>query len=184
MEAQLTPVLNSKSFRPTAPYSSALKPKASAAPAPQLRPSSPAPAEITRAPDPLPPGQPLSAAEEIAGMLAPGRTFESADDQASFDPSLLLPNSSPAPKRSKPPGAFADPLFFRKTAIPVLMTFGVILLFWGFLLITSGEDNALPILFPYWTPFALFAFGALFLILAIINILSLKSAETPKSPLS
>lgn len=107
-------------------------------------------------------------------MFAPGHAVESADEQMSFDASTLDRAAPSVPSRAKPRAALDDPMFFRRTIIPILMTFGVVLLFWGFLLITSGQYNALPDLLPAWSPYALFGAGAVFLVLAIINILSMK----------
>jgi hypothetical protein len=180
LEAPLIPAVNFKSFRPQAPYSSALTPKPSAAPAPRLRPNAPdiAPAEISRAADPSRPGdQPLSAADEIAGMFRPGRPAEAGDSQASFDPAMLDPAVPPIHPMMKRASGFDDPLFFRRTIIPILLTFGVILLGWGMLLLMSGQSNALADLFPGWTPFALLGAALVFLALAIFNILSIKRTK-------
>jgi hypothetical protein len=180
LEAPLIPVVNYKSFRPHAPYSSALTPKPSAAPAPKLRPNAPdvAPAGLGRATDPSrTDDQPLSAADEIAGMFKPGRPAEAGDSQASFDPAMLDPGTPPSRPLTKPAGGFDDPLFFRKTFIPILLTFGIILLGWGTLLLTSGQDNALADLFPGWTPYAMFGSALVFLGLGAFNILSIKNAK-------
>ena len=179
VEAQLMPVMNRNSFRPPGPYSAALKPKPSAAPAPRLRPDAPliTPAEINRAADPsLTSDQPLSAAEEIAGMFNPGRIAEAHDAQTSFDPSMMNPSPPPAKQLPTRSSGFDDPLFFRKTIIPILLTFGVILLGWGILLLTSGQNNALADLFPSWTPFALFGSSFIFFSLATFNMLSIKKS--------
>jgi hypothetical protein len=180
LEAPLIPVVNFKSFRPHAPYSSALTPKPSAAPAPRLRPNAPdvAPAGTDRAVDPSRiEEQPLSAADEIAGMFRPGRPAEAGDSQASFDPAMMAPAAPPAHPVTKPASGFDDPLFFRKTIIPILLTFGVIFLGWGTLLLTSDQSNALADLFPGWTPFALLGAALVFLALAVFNILSIKNAK-------
>jgi hypothetical protein len=180
LEAPLTPVVNYKSFRPHAPYSSALTPKPSAAPTPRLRPNAPdiAPAGASRAADPSrTEDRPLSAADEIAGMFKPGRPAEAGDSQASFDPAMMAPAAPPAHALIKPVSGFDDPLFFRKTIIPILLTFGVILLCWGILLLTCDQSNALADLFPGWTPFAMLGAALVFLALAIFNILSIKRSK-------
>jgi len=81
---------------------------------------------------------------------------------------------SPAPHPTSRTPLHDDPLFLRKTLIPILLTLTLILAGFGALLIFSGPDNALPDLFPAWMPLALFILAALFLILATINILSLR----------
>jgi len=179
VEAPLIPLINYQSFRPPAPGASTLTPKSSAAPAPRLRPT--APREAAMSPGiSVPEGPPLSTADEIAGMFSSSAVREAADVQASFDSrQVLSANVSPAAlaSRTKVAKGFADPLFFRKTTIPILLTLGVVLAGWGILLVTSGQDNALADLFPAWTPTALFSFAAIFLLLASFNILSVKNAQ-------
>jgi hypothetical protein len=179
VEAPLVPLINFQSFRPPAPGASTLTPKPSAAPAPRLRPT--APREAAMVPGiSAPEGPPLSAADEIAGMFSSSGVREAADVQMSFDSRQVLgAGTFPAATASakKIGKGFADPLFFRRTTIPILLTLSVVLAGWGILLVTSGQDNALPDLFPAWTPLALFSFAAIFLLLASFNILSVKNAK-------
>jgi hypothetical protein len=173
LEAPLTPVVGYKSFSPKAPYSSALTPKPSAAPAPRLRPGAPAGAPPVAGTG----GSHLSAADEIAGMLSPGRAQEAADAQAGFDASMLEPSAPQSQSAPKPTSRFHDPLFFRRTIIPILLTLGAILFGWAVLLLTTDQNNALADLFPAWTPFAMLGAGLVFFALAFFNILSIKNAK-------
>jgi hypothetical protein len=68
-----------------------------------------------------------------------------------------------------------NPLRFRRTVIPILLTLAAILIGWGILLITSGQNNALADLFPNWTPLALFGFALVFLALGLLNMLSIRN---------
>jgi len=167
MEAQLVPVVNFQSFRPSAPYASALRPRPSSAPAPRLRPDAP---PLSTAGISPPAGQPLSPTDEIAAMLAPGRTAEPDDLATAF-----APTGAELTAISRPIAA-DHRFFFRRTAIPILLTFGLILIGWGVLLITAGEYNALQDLFPKWTAAAFFIGGLFFWALAGANILSMKHA--------
>jgi hypothetical protein len=171
MEAQLVPMVNYQSFRPTAPYASALKPRPSSAPAPRLRPDAPPMSTGGILPRSRPP---LSPADEIAAMLAPGQTTESNDLSA------FTPTSAELAAISRPITP-DNRFFFRRTAIPILLTFGLILIGWGILLITAGQYNALLDLFPKWTAAALFIGGLFFFALAAVNILSLKHPSTTES---
>lgn len=101
-------------------------------------------------------------------MLAPGQTAESDDLAANFAPTgaELAAISRPISTDNR--------FFFRRTAIPILLTFGLILIGWGVLLITAGEYNALLDLFPKWTAAAFFIGGLFFWALAAANMLSLK----------
>ncbi len=110
-------------------------------------------------------------------MFRPGRSAEAADSQASFDLAMLAPTAPPVYPMTKRASGLDDPLFFRRTIIPILLTFGVVLLGWGMLLLTSGQSNAMADLFPAWTPFALLGAALVFLALAIFNILSIKRSK-------
>src|SRR5208337_903146 len=149
LEARFVPVADRKLFRPPAPDATALKPKASGAPAPRLRPTAPPPAnDIGPGPEPA-----ASAADEIASMFS--------DGEAS------LVSSTVGGGATTSPGSKArrrhSPLFIRKTSIPILLTFGIVLAGGGFLLLCGGQDNALADLFPGWTPIALFVLASIFL---------------------
>jgi hypothetical protein len=137
-----------------------------------------APAGLSRAVDPSrAQDQPLSAADEIAGMFKPGRTVEAGDAQASFDAAMLDSTVAPVRPLAKSASGFNDPLFFRRTIIPVLLTFGVILLGWATLLLTCDQSNALADLFPSWTPFTMLGAAVVFLALGVVNILSIKNGR-------
>ena len=103
-----------------------------------------------------------SAAHEIASVFS--------DGQASL---VSRVGERAARSRSKPPPR-DDPLFIRKTLIPILLTLGIVLAGAGALLLSGGQDNALPELFPRWMPIALFVLAAIFLILAGLNMMSIR----------
>jgi hypothetical protein len=163
LEAPFVPVADRKLFRPPAPDVTALKPKPSAAPAPRLRPTAP-----PTVGDDIGPARDLAAsgdaAEEIAQMFSGG---EAPLVSSGF-------GSGAATSPGNKPRRRDDPLFIRKTLIPILLTFGIILAGGGFLLLCGSDDNALPDLFPAWTPVALFVLAAIFLILGGLNMLSIK----------
>jgi hypothetical protein len=152
-------------FRPPSP-DAGLTPKPSSAPAPRMRPTAP-----SKAPGDLPtqstPQAPATPADEIASVFAGG--------QAAFVTPASIAGSA-APHRTAGSAA-DDPHFIRKTVIPILLTLGLILAGAGALLIFSGEDNALPDLFPSWMPMALLIVAALFIILALVNIWSLRNSQ-------
>jgi hypothetical protein len=163
VEASFVPVADRKLFRPSTPDVTALKPKPSAAPPPRLRPTTPptAASDIGPARESAPSGD---AADEIAQMFSGG--------EASLVSSGFASGAATSPGNK--PRDRDDPLFIRKTLIPILLTFGIILAGGGFLLLGGGEDNALSDLFPGWTPIALFVLAAIFLILGGLNMLSIK----------
>lgn len=163
MEARFVPPADRKLFRPPAPDATPPKPKPSAAPAPRLRPTAPPMAanDIGPARESAAPGD---AADEIAQMFSGG--------EASLVSSGF--GSGAATSTGNKPRRRDDPLFIRKTLIPILLTFGIILAGGGILLLYGGEDNALAELFPAWTPIALFVLASIFLILGGLNMLSIK----------
>jgi hypothetical protein len=163
VDAPFVPVADRKLFRPPAPDATALKPKASAAPAPRLRPTAPP----TAAKDIGPGTQSAAsgdAADEIAEMFSGG--------EASLISSGF--GGGAATSYGHKPHQRDDPLFIRKTLIPILLTFGIVLAGGGLMLLFGNEDNALADLFPAWTPIALFVLASIFLILAGLNMLSIK----------
>jgi len=165
LEVPFVPVANRGLFRPHAPDVTSLKPKPSAAPAPRLRPSVPPTAS-----DIGPAGASAAsgdAADEIAQMFSGG---EASLVSSGFGGGAATSLGNISRHRD-------DPLFIRKTLIPILLTFGITLAGGGFLLLCGSEDNALADLFPAWTPIALFVLAAIFLILAALNALSIKSGR-------
>jgi hypothetical protein len=161
LEAPLIAVPD-RHFRPPSP-DAGLTPKPSSAPAPRMRPSAPrvAPEEIA----PQPGAEaPATAADEIASMYAGG--------QAAFVTPASVAAAAASQRSADSPSD--DPLFIRKTLIPILLTLGLILAGAGALLIFSGEDNALPDLFPSWTPMALLIVAALFVILGLVNMWAMR----------
>jgi hypothetical protein len=162
-EGRFVPVADRKLFRPHAPDVTALKPKPSAAPAPRLRPTAPPAAanDIGPAAESASSGD---AADEIAQMFSGGEV--SLISSGFGGGAATSPGNKPRQRD--------DPLFIRKTLIPILLTFGVVLAGGGVLLLCGGQDNALADLFPGWTPIALFVLAAIFLILAGLNMLSIK----------
>jgi hypothetical protein len=162
LEERFVPAADRRLFRPPAPQATAPKPKPSAAPAPRLRPTAPP----TAANDIGPGGESAAsgdAAEEIAKMFSGG---EASLVSSGFGGAATSP--------AKKPRGRDDPLFIRRTLIPILLTFGIILAGGGFLLLCGGDDNALAELFPGWMPMALFILAAISLILGGLNMLSIK----------
>jgi len=78
--------------------------------------------------------------------------------------------------RLRPRASRDDPLQFRRTIIPICLTAAVILIGAALLVLFSGEDNALPELFPRWTPILLFALAGLCLVIGTANALSVRYA--------
>ncbi len=156
-EVGIIPVADRKLFRPPAPDATAMKPKPSAAPPPRLRPTTPSAAGRESA-------ESGDAADEIAQMFSGG---EASLISSGFGGGAATAPGNKARQRD-------DPLFIRRTLIPILLTFGVILAGGGVLLLCSGQDNALADLFPGWTPIALFVLAAIFLILGGLNMLSMR----------
>ncbi len=165
LEAQLIPVTHVKLYRPPPAGAAGSSHVAPAAPAPRLRPSAP-----WAGPGPNPPA--MSSADQIAGMLSSGETSQPAEP--GFDYSALK-STAPLAKKTR---AGEDPEYFRKTIIPILLTFGVVLGGWGALILFSGEDNAMGDLFPRWTPVALFIVAGIFLVLGVLNALDVKRRES------
>ena len=163
LDARFVPVADRRLFRPPAPEATTLKPKPSAAPPPRLRPTAPPTAanDIGPARESAAPGD---AADEIAQMFSGGEV--SLISSGFGGGAATSPGNKPRQRD--------DPLFIRKTLIPILLTFGVVLAGGGVLLLCGGQDNALADLFPGWTPIALFVLAAIFLILAGLNMLSIK----------
>jgi len=161
MDAPLYPAPNSKSFRPPSPGAAPPTPKPSAAPAPRLRPTAPA----ARGDAPLPSAEvQASPTDQLADMLAAQR-------------SNAAKTSASSASHAKVAARAQDPFFFRKTIIPILLTFGIILAGWATLILTAGDDNALGDMFPRWTPIALSALALIFFLLAALNMLAVRKDE-------
>lgn len=85
---------------------------------------------------------------------------------------LHKPQYASKPQRQ----AFGHSVHFRQTLIPILLTAGFIMVGLGVLhFVWNSENNPLTDL-PGWLLAVLFAFGALLWVLAIANMLSVKSA--------
>jgi hypothetical protein len=172
------PVLNA--LRPPAAGLPRLTPKPSSAPPPRLRPAAP-----PEAPNNIGPGSPsqtllteseISATQEIAEALTTAHRTPSAP--------VVPRTGQPVPSSdraqiSRPHSkvATADPLYLRRTTIPILLTLGVILAGAGVLLLFGGENNALPDLFPSWVPIVFCVLASICLGLAVLNMLSVKNAK-------
>jgi hypothetical protein len=171
VEAPLNPLIAARSIRPPPVDAPRPPPKPSSAPAPRLRPNAPftAAVDVENIPH-----APLSPADDLADTVSRGTLSQVAAVDA-FDSASLADAARRAPLRRNLPPAH-DPLFFRKAAIPVLLTFTVLPAAAAILIATSGEDNALPDLFPTWAPLALLAISAICLAMAALNMLAMKNA--------
>ncbi|HEX4053082.1 MAG TPA: hypothetical protein VHX86_02345 [Tepidisphaeraceae bacterium] len=118
----------------------------------------------------------ISATQEIADALSnvPWTDGDDAQRNADAIPASAAANVSKAHSRT----GRGDPLFFRRTIIPILLTCGAILAGAGALLLFGGEDNALSDLFPTWTPFVFFVLAFIFLGFGALNVLAVKNAKS------
>jgi len=169
VDAPLKSVVATKSIRPPALNAPRPPPKASSAPAP--RPSAPSRPEFS----PPTPHASVSSADDLASALSHGTSNQAALVNAP-DSASLADAVSHAPSRLTRPAGH-DPFFFRKASIPILLTFAVVPFCGAVLLTTSGEDNALPDLFPPWAPLALLAISAVCLALAALNMLAMRNVK-------
>jgi len=69
-----------------------------------------------------------------------------------------------------------DPLFLRRTLIPILLTAGLILAAFGVYLHLAGHDDALGDLLPSWAPMVFTGLGVLFMGVGILNALWVRQA--------
>jgi hypothetical protein len=161
MEAPLTAVPGGKVFRPPRADAPLPTPKQSAAPAPRIRPSAPS----TRDEPPTPEAHD-SPTDQLAEMVAAQRA--AAIQPTPGAPSATATMPTPASLRA----SNLDPLYFRKMVIPILLTFGICFAGWATLILTAGEDSAMPDMFPHWLPIVLFVVGGIFVLLALLNMLA------------
>jgi hypothetical protein len=172
-------LLEERFFRPPGPNATTGKPRESLAPIPRIRPD--APRGVGPFSDVQPAAEPLSPADELAGMLEASRA--SAAAPVGFErmalttaPGHLGTTPAALPRGSHPHGSH-DPFFFRKTIIPISLSCALVLAIWAGLLLTAGQFNALPDLFPHWTSLALLAGAALFAIIGVANAFSLRRRD-------
>jgi membrane associated rhomboid family serine protease len=96
-------------------------------------------------------------------------------------PKELLAHATAAP--SRPQVALLQPksLEARRTAIPVLLTTGVIFAVAGALKFILGDESPLAD-FPLWMPVALFALSGVCLTVAILNMMQVRAmlAQKPR----
>jgi hypothetical protein len=116
----------------------------------------------------------VAATQEIADALSQERWTEGRD---TVEGSAAAPAGGEAISRPRYHGDREDPLFIRRTVIPILLTCGVILAGWGAMLLFGGEDNAMSELFPSWAPIMFFVLASVFLALGALNILAVRNAE-------
>ena len=120
----------------------------------------------------------VSLSSSGAGLVPP-------DDQTEIiydDDSVIVPAPDAAvfaPKRRSQPAArvghsaMYQTIEFRRTIIPILLTCGTLMLAFGSLKYTLGQDSALAEL-PGWLPIVLFTTGTVLITLAVMNMLSVK----------
>jgi len=106
-----------------------------------------------------------------------------ADDDDSVivppPPKEYLAHATAAPSRPKIALLQTKSLEARRTAIPVLLTSGVIFAVAGALRFLMGDESPLAE-FPAWMSFALFALSGLCLSVAIINMLQVRTQLAQK----
>jgi hypothetical protein len=177
-DAPLIPMPLPKSIRPPASGLPHLMPKPSSVPPPRLRPVSPPESSNNIGPGSLSQPAPqsdteISATQEIAEALSSAPWTEGG--QAGASANAARSNTGAPMVRAH--GSNADPLAFRRTIIPILLTGGVILAGAGALLMFGGEDNALSDLFPGWVPIMFCVLASVCLGFGILNMLAVKNAK-------
>jgi hypothetical protein len=171
----------------TTPAPSAPKPAAKPAARPGAarpqRPTTPAPrpAAPVKAPPPIAPTPEALLDVNLssgAGLALPSEQPEIVDDDDAVNvpaPDAAVfaprPRTRPAPRRGR--AAMYQTIEFRRTIIPILLTCGTLVIIFGSLKYTLGQDSALAEL-PAWLPIVLFITGAVLLALAVVNMLSVK----------
>jgi hypothetical protein len=152
------------------------------------RPTTPAPrpAGPTKS-SPPPPRSPRSTPHETpldvhlsseAGLVLPSEEQPIVDDDDSVnvpapDAAVFAPKVRLTPARRTGRAAMYQTIEFRRTIIPILLTCGTLMIVFGSLKYTMGQDSALAEL-PGWLPIVLFTTGAVLLSLAVVNMLSVK----------
>jgi hypothetical protein len=180
-DAPLIPMPLPKSIRPPASGLPDLTPKPSSAPPPRLRPVAPLESSNNIGPGSRSPAPPLSDAEtsatqEIAEALSSPQGREAA--RATGPSTKAAPSDARAPiTRANQRAGGADPLVFRRTIIPILLTGGVILAGAGALLMFGDEDNALSDLFPGWVPMMFCVLALICLGFGVLNMLAVRNAK-------
>jgi hypothetical protein len=107
------------------------------------------------------------------------------DDDAALIPELAPERLASASRygaarpTSRPGGTRS--LYFRRTMIPILLTCGLIFAALAAMWFTSDHDHAVRRTGP-WLPVALVALGAVFLLLAVINMAQVKHLMTRQRP--
>jgi hypothetical protein len=174
------PILNA--IRPPMAGLPRLSPKPSSVPPPRLRPAAPPDSGNNIGPGsshPVLSEAEISATQEIAEALTTGQRIESARATPTST-QRTAGSARPAIALSRPGAHATDPLLLRRTAIPILLTLGVILAAAGALLLFSGENNALPDLFPGWVPIVFCVLASICLGVAVLNMLSVRNADGSK----
>jgi uncharacterized membrane protein YidH (DUF202 family) len=69
-----------------------------------------------------------------------------------------------------------DPLFFRRTAIPILLTTGVVLCAAGAFILAAGPDSAIQDVAQKPAAIVLLVLGAILIALGVLNMLSVRHA--------
>ena len=177
----VTPVVPGTPVAPVAPAPASVKPARPAAPVlatPVIRrdrPTAPTIRQSTAEPD-VDGGQ-------STGLSSQVDQSQVVDD----DDSVIVPAPDASvfnPKKKSITSAEARAkiqkkkrLEYRRTLIPILLTTGTLLLIFGVLKFLAGPDSQLANL-PGWAPLVLLGVGAFLLVLAAINMLSVKQELT------
>ena len=75
-----------------------------------------------------------------------------------------------------------DPLFFRRTAIPILLTAGVVLCIAGAIIRAAGPDSAIQDVAQKPAAVVLLVLGAILIALGVLNMLSVRHALRDLGP--
>jgi hypothetical protein len=145
------------------------RPQMPGAAGPRVRPASPT--------DAMPPP---SAAQELANALAQ-TSWETGDANAD-DLSVLAPEAPKSMLGRTAKRSERDPLYARRTMIPILLTMGLILISAAAWIMIAGPESAIGDFVPHWGPVVLCGLGAITEILGVLNMVSVKNAIGSQSP--
>ena len=170
------PKIMPRSPRPDGPPSAS--PPVTGAGAPPKRAAAPTLQAPTSAVQNFTSSAPATSLED--GDHAPDSDGQIIDDDDAMnipapDASVFARKSRQAPAPRPRSSAIYQTIEFRRTMIPVLLTTGLIMIVFAIAKFSMSEDSPLGAL-PAWLPVVLLGTGAVIFILAVFNMLSVKSA--------